>query len=241
MRSDEVPVLEPIEAYQLWAQSYDNTDGNALLFAESSAVGPLLAARDFQGKAVLDAGCGTGRNLELLVQAQPRMLVATDFASKMIEKVRANLNGSAGVHLQVARLEFLPYKDGQFDFVLCTLVLGHVLKLAAAVAELSRVLRPRGSMVISCFHPFGQLLSWQRTFNAELPSGHSKWFAAKYYYHPHAEYFDAFQTSHLEIVRMIEPAIDETLRPFYEQAGRMDIYNRYSGYPLLLIFEVQKL
>lgn len=235
-----VSELEPFDAYELWADTYEKTDGNALLFADESAVRPLLESLPLQGKAILDAGCGAGRYLEILQRFQPRLFVGMDFVPNMIEKARKRIDLAPSVELQVSRLEQLPFKDEKFDFVVCTLVLGHILRLESAVAELARVLRRNGTMVISCFHPYGQLLGWVRSFRIDSPRKRSQWCAAKYYRHLHSDYFRAFQLSQLEVVQMLEAVIDDALKPYYERAGRMDLYERYEGYPLLLIFEVRK-
>lgn len=235
-----VSELDPYKAYELWANSYDKTEGNALLFADETAVRPLLEKLPLRGKAVLDAGCGTGRYLEALQRHHPRLIVGIDFISGMIKKARKKNNFASVVHFQVAQLEWLPLRDESFDFVLCTLVLGHIVDLESAVAELSRVLRRNGSMIISCFHPYGQLLGWVRTFR---PNNSSKWsrrYAARYYRHLHSDFFKAFQLSQLEATQMFEPVIDETLKPYYEQGRRTDLFERYKGFPLLLIFQVRK-
>lgn len=235
-----LPELEPFQAYELWADTYDNTDSNALLFSEQSAVRPLLETLPLHGKAVLDAGCGAGRYLGVLQLYQPSMIVGVDFVRGMIEKARRKNNLASSLYLQVALVERLPFKDETFDFVLCTLVLGHILDLDSAIAELSRVLRRSGSMIITCFHPYGRLLGWVRSFQTSNASKGSRWYAVKYYRHLHSDYFKAFQASRLEVVKMFEPVIDETLRPFYEQAQRMDLYQRFKGCPLVLIFQVRK-
>jgi malonyl-CoA O-methyltransferase len=228
--------LDPLQAYELWAERYDDENNNALLFAEEKAVRPSLKADLIHNKDVLDAGCGAGRYLRFLQQFQPRSLTGTDFSPNMIAQAKTKFASSDSLSLQVAHLERLPFEDVSFDVVLCTLVLGHVQHLISAMSELARVLRSGGTLIISDFHPFGYLLGWQRTFQDKK----DEWLAVKYYTHLHSEYFDCFQHTGLELVRMEEPKIDESLRLFYEDANRMDIYDRDKGYPLLLILEARK-
>ncbi len=239
MLSKPTTLLNPLEAYQLWAENYDDADGNALLFAEGRAVQRYLGASLLQNKDVLDAGCGTGRNLQMLQEYHPRMIAATDLSPNMLDKARTKIDGSTPTSLHVARVEQLPFSDASFDFVLCTLVLGHVEKLISAISQLSRVLRHGGTMMITDFHPFGQLLGWHRTFRGGKDH-QQRFYAVKYYAHLYSEYFDSFKQTGLELIRMEEPTIDESLIRFYEKAGRTDIYQRYKGYPMLLIFEVRK-
>lgn len=232
--------LEPFEAYQLWADTYDEIDGNALLAAESSVILPLIAQSKLEGKAVLDACCGTGRYLDVLKRAMPGSLTATDFAPNMIRKVSEKLNGKSDVRLHVADLEHLPFRGEQFDFILCTLAIDHVENLDGVVTELSRVSKRGGHILISCFHPFGAMLGWQRTFKSKRGNGRSESFAVKYYPHSHSDYFSAFQRSGLTITSMHEPKVTEEIRPMYERAGRLDLYERSLGFPLALIFELAK-
>ncbi len=224
--------LDPLEAYELWAETYDDRDGNALLFAEERALASLLDRTLIEGHDVLDAGCGTGRHLKRLHECHPRSISATDLSPKMLERAREK-NPHATFH--VSSIDHLPFQDASFDFILCTLVLGHVHQLSMAVAEMSRVLRPGGSIVISDFHPFGKLLGWQRTFAA----GHKR-LAVKYSMHLHGDFFDAFHAAGLEVVAMDEPKIDASLEQFSVRANRPDIYRRYFNYPILILFRVVK-
>jgi malonyl-CoA O-methyltransferase len=234
------PLLEPFEAYQLWAESYDDIDDNALLAAESSIVLPLIAKHTLVGKVLLDAACGTGRYLQALSKANPRLLTAIDFAPNMIRRVNEKMNGATNLSLQVADLERLPFRAERFDFILCTLAIDHVSNVGSVVTELSRVLKRGGRIIISSFHPFGGLLGWQRTFRSGHISGQSHSFAVRYYPHSHSDYRCAFQRSHLDVIRMHEPTVTENLRPMYERAERLDLYERTLGFPLVLIFELAK-
>jgi malonyl-CoA O-methyltransferase len=224
--------LEPLEAYELWAGSYDQREGNALLYAEEKALAlfvdrPLIAGRD-----VLDAGCGTGRNLSWLQAFQPHSITATDLSPSMLDRAREKV---ADVRFHVCPVDRLPFPDGSFDVVLCTLVLSHVENLSAAIGELARVLRRGGSLVITDVHPIGKLLGWQRTFTAG-----KKHYAVKYSMHLHSGYFNAFQAAGLKIVMIDEPKIDGSLEKFYVAANRRDIYRTYLNYPILLLFRVVK-
>lgn len=229
------PTLDPFEAYQLWADRYDDIGDNALLYAEERRLRSWFDPVKLQGRDILDAGCGTGRYLRRLQEFQPRSISMMDFSPNMIEHARSKIDGSVPVALHVARVEQPPFRDRSFDFVLCTLVLGHVRNLGAAIGELARVTRSKGAVVISCFHPFGHLLGWQRTFRSE-----GTVLAVDYFRHLHSDYLDAFLKNGLELTRVEEPVIDESVVHFYERAGRTDIYTRYRGYPMLLLFELRK-
>jgi malonyl-CoA O-methyltransferase len=231
--------LDPHSAYQLWASTYDDAKDNALLFAEEQAMMPLLRGISLTGKQVLDAGCGTGRYLRELQEAHPNTIAAVDFSDKMLERAKQKVSGAVPVSFHHTTLEHLPFPDSSFDVILCTLVLGHVRDLGGAIGELARVLRPGGEILLSDFHPFGQLLGWERTFRTSSTDG-GKIYSVQYYGHLHSTYFTAFQKHHLDIVSMREPILDESLLPYYRKARREDIFEQYKGYPILLIIHVRK-
>jgi malonyl-CoA O-methyltransferase len=232
-----VTELEPFEAYQLWAETYDDVENNGLLFAEQSVILPILEQLPISGGSVLDAGCGTGRYMRVIQKLKPRLLAGIDFSPNMIRKAKSVVTGDT--HLHVSRLDQLPFNQQTFDVVISTLAIDHVEDLDRTFLELSRVMCRPGTMIISCFHPHGLSLGWQRTFRPgngprELTM------AVKYYGHQHDDYVRAAKQAGLTIHRTIEPVIDENLAPFYRRSRRHDLYERYRGYPILLIMELRK-
>jgi demethylmenaquinone methyltransferase/2-methoxy-6-polyprenyl-1,4-benzoquinol methylase/phosphoethanolamine N-methyltransferase len=124
---------------------------------------PAQAALELAGLApgekVLDVGCGTG-TLALAVQEQvgPEGEVhGIDADPEMIAAARRKA-GKAGVDLdfRVGLIEDIPFPDDQFDLVLSSLMIHHLpgddLKLPG-FAEIRRVLRPDGRLVVVDFEP----------------------------------------------------------------------------------------
>ena len=100
---------------------------------------PVVAA----GARILDAGCGTGRNLaEFDGWARPS---GVDLSEEALRFCRLR-----GVPAARGRLQSLPFPDGAFDAVTSFDVLYHrwIEDDAAAVAELARVLRPGGVLLV---------------------------------------------------------------------------------------------
>src|SRR5437764_10775767 len=96
-------------------------------------------------EAFLDAGCGDGRYLAALAGELPPRRAGFDLSARILETARARVEAD----LRQGSLEAIPFVDGEFDLVLCSQVIEHVLDADAAVAELHRVLRPGGILVIS--------------------------------------------------------------------------------------------
>jgi SAM-dependent methyltransferase len=102
------------------------------------------AERDLGRYRLLDVGCGEMPYLSLF-DPHAREVVGLDNS----ENPRASLVGA---------IEAIPVEDGSFDVVLCAQVLEHVDDPALGIAELSRVTRPGGRVLLSThgtmvYHP----------------------------------------------------------------------------------------
>jgi SAM-dependent methyltransferase len=93
---------------------------------------------------VLDVGCGAGN---LLAGLTGRALYGVDISEAMVKRAAARLAGHATITREDA--EHLPFPDGMFDRVAASSVLSHVLHPEAVIAEIARVTKPGGRVVIS--------------------------------------------------------------------------------------------
>jgi SAM-dependent methyltransferase len=96
--------------------------------------------------AVLDVACGSGDWLPALAQLNARV-VGTDIGEAMLELARARSGAAGNVELACMAAEELAYPDATFDAVTCFTALPY-LDQERAVAEIARVLRPGGRLVI---------------------------------------------------------------------------------------------
>src|SRR3954469_23284269 len=97
-------------------------------------------------EAFLDAGCGDGRYLAALEAELPQRIAGVDIAERILETARAR---APRAELRQANLESLPFADGEFDLVLSSQVIEHVVDASAAAGELARVLRSDGVLIVS--------------------------------------------------------------------------------------------
>jgi SAM-dependent methyltransferase len=144
------------EGYRLWSRTYDAP--LRLFPLEEPAVRGLLA--DLPLGHVLDAACGTGRH-SVWLAAQGHAVTGVDASADMLAKARAKLPEA---RFEQGDLTALPLPNGSVDAALCALALVHLPDLAPAFAELARVVRPGGRIVISDVHPFLTALGWQAQF-----------------------------------------------------------------------------
>jgi ubiquinone/menaquinone biosynthesis C-methylase UbiE len=96
---------------------------------------------------VLEVAVGTGRNLAYYPDAVS--LTGIDLSPAMLAVARRRA-GDLGrdVDLQVGDAQALAFPDGAFDTVVCTLALCGIPDPDRAVAEMKRVLRPDGRLVL---------------------------------------------------------------------------------------------
>jgi len=130
------------EGYARWAAFYDQP-GNELIDIEQPIVREILD--DLPAGVALDAACGTGRHASYLASLG-HTVIGVDTSPEMLAVAREKLPAA---ELHAADLHDLPLAGESVDLVVCTLSLTHVPDLGRALAELVRVLRPGGNVVLS--------------------------------------------------------------------------------------------
>jgi ubiquinone/menaquinone biosynthesis C-methylase UbiE len=112
----------------------------------------LDLAQIASGETVLDVGCGTGTLAILAKSKNPSAaLYGIDASPEMIARARAKAR-KARVELsfETALAETLPFGDGTFDPVVCTVMLHHLARKIRmqSLAEVRRVLKPGGGRAL---------------------------------------------------------------------------------------------
>jgi len=133
--------------FTAWATTYDNHWLNRFLFEPSHDL-MLKEIRALPAGRLLDIGCGTG---ELVGRLAWRgwNVIGLDLCETMLHRARFKLNGNASrVRLTVGDSEQLPFGDGVFDAVTCANSFHHYPHQEAVVAEMHRVLRPGGRLLV---------------------------------------------------------------------------------------------
>jgi len=112
----------------------------------------LDLAGDVAGRRILDAGCGSGP-FSAALRDRGAVVTGLDSSARMLELARLRLGPSAD--LRLADLgNPLPFGDGAFDDVVAALVLHYLQEWTAPLAELRRVLKPGGRLIVAVDHPF---------------------------------------------------------------------------------------
>ncbi len=217
------------DGYALWSETYDQP--LRLFPIEQPTMHALLAP--LPAATVLDAACGTGRYSAWLA-AHGHRIVGVDRSTAMLEKAREKV--PAG-DFHEGDLEALPLEPGSVDHAVCALALVHLPEVGKALAELARVIRPGGRVIISDVHPFVVLLGWQAQFRtASKGTGFMR-------LHPHlpSDYCRAFAAAGLRVRGCHEPRLTPE-SAVTVAAERLPEANRaaWVGLPGVVIWDLEK-
>lgn len=179
---------------------------------------------EVRGLDLLDAGCGTGRHAVKLAAAGARV-TALDFSEGMLARARARPCADLVRFLVHDLTAALPFAARVFDRVLSALVLEHIPDPRAFFAELGRVTRPAGRIVVTAMHP----AMFERGISARFRGGASEEIRPRSYPMTLADYLGAVEGAGLAVLGTREHAVDERLAARFPRAGA------YLGSPALLV------
>ncbi len=147
--------METVNPWDAIAQLYHDFEGESGDALRQFVVDPCLQELlgDYQGLALLDAGCGNGywsRRLALTA----KQVVAMDASATLIGIAAAQVNPGHIRFVQADLSLSLPFADSSFDRILSSLVLQYLPSLDSCLREFARVLKPDGTAVLAWQHPF---------------------------------------------------------------------------------------
>lgn len=224
-----IDFLDTLDAYADWSEVYE--EPNALILAEESALRPIL--EDLPAGWAIDVACGTGRVSTMLAELGHEV-TSVDPSPEMLRKACAR--GIAATFIE-GDLAAIPADDSTFDLATCALALTHVEDLRPAIAELARVVKRGGRVVLSDIHPIAAATGGHAGFKREdgtrgITRNHVHW---------PSDYLEAFNTSGLVIERCEEPRFSE---PFLTMLGSDEVRDaaRFAlvGLPFALVWQLRR-
>jgi SAM-dependent methyltransferase len=143
----------------------------------------IMKGRYQSDEKILDAGCGSGRNMKWFLQNDFDVygIDTSEAAIMNLKKLNANF---AYDHLLIAALEKIPFDNNFFDHIICSAVLHFaksVTHFKEMFSELLRVLKPGGTLFIRMTSDIGlekqvELLS---DGNYKIPDGSMRFLLTK--------------------------------------------------------------
>jgi ubiquinone/menaquinone biosynthesis C-methylase UbiE len=138
--------------FSRWSAGYDRSILQWLLFgpAHRAIIARIRARSGARPEAILDVGCGTGVFAARIRAARPRATVwGVDLVAPMLAGGRARWRSLRGHAAPVqGDSERLPFPAGAFDVVTCSNSFHHYPHQDRAVAEMHRVLKPGGLLLL---------------------------------------------------------------------------------------------
>jgi ubiquinone/menaquinone biosynthesis C-methylase UbiE len=182
------------QAYNAWSETYDTVE-NKTRDLEARALRQIISEENL---AILEIGCGTGKNTEFLL-TKAESLIGADFSAEMLEKAKSKIGSEKVEFRQLDLRESWEFADASFDLVTCSLALEHIENIDFVFSEANRVLRPGGKFYFGELHPFKQYQGSKARF--ETGAGV---FELECFVHHVAEFFDAAKNNDFEPVELKE-------------------------------------
>jgi malonyl-CoA O-methyltransferase len=217
MRVPAPRLLNPKAAYQILAEKYDSSP-NALIALEQRIMTPLLPV-NMNRHIVVDVAAGTGR-WAFQCRKRGARVIAVDFCREMLRK-------ASRPPIQIERVqadsEWLPLPNASADVVICAFALGYA---PVCFAELARITRPGGMLLVSDVHPDALDRGWTRSFRHRGE-------AIQVRDQPY-ELAD-LHAPNLQLSCLIEPRLGPAEREFFERAGRLDRFDEACREPAIFV------
>lgn len=203
---------------------------------------------DFQGKQVLDLGCGYGWHCLYAAIHGADFVLGTDISEKMLETA-IEKNHHPHIEYRHCAMEDLEFSEEQFDIVMSSLALHYISDYEQLVKKIETWLKPKGYFVFSVEHPLFTAEGKQDWYYDEkgnilhFPVDH-------YFYEGHRDavflgepvtkyhrtlttYLNTLLTHHFELLNIIEP---QPPKDMMDIPGMADEMRR----PMMLIVLAQK-
>ncbi len=119
-----------------------------MFFPESVRETALAVAGVKSGRWAADIGAGTGFITEALLKAGVQV-IAVDQSEAMLAEIQRKFAAEGIIDCRVGDAQALPIPDQRVDYVFANMCLHHVESPPRAIAEMARILKPGGKLVIT--------------------------------------------------------------------------------------------
>jgi ubiquinone/menaquinone biosynthesis C-methylase UbiE len=215
-------LVSAIEGHRLWADSYDASP-NPLLALETRLLREMFGFAP--SMRVVDVACGTGRWAAYFA-ARGADVLGIDFCREMLQYAPINLRG----RLVLGRAEALPAASRIADLAICCFAAGYLSNLEQAIAEMARITRSGGRVVITDLHPAAVAAGWTRSFRAN-----GGLYEIEHFGHSLERIGAATLQAGLKFAFQAHGRFGEPERPIFEAAGKRERFAEVSATPAVWI------
>ena len=203
---------------------------------------------DFEGKMVLDLGCGYGWHCKYAADHGAAHVLGTDISQKMLETAQKRSPGPS-IEYRRAAMEDLSFPANSFDVVLSSLAFHYIRDFESLVQSIGRWLKPGGAFVFSVEHPVFTAYGSQDWYydengailhfpvdNYYLEGRRDAVFLGEHitkYHRTLTTYLDTLLRNGFRLLRVVEPQPPESMM---ELPGMRDELRR----PMMLLVSAEK-
>lgn len=223
-----------MEAYDLWAATYDSQPGNLMLDLDESIFCKLLGNIDIAGKHVADIGCGTGRHWPVISKQNPASLTGFDVSAGMLKKLKEKY--PLALTHEIVDNNFSTINDASFDVIVSTLTIAHIENIEEAMQAWCRMLNDDGEIIITDFHPDALASGGKRTFkhkNAQI--------SVQNFIHPINTIKQLLLKKNFVAVHEEARRVDESVKNYYEKKDALHVYEKFKGFRIIYGIHFKKL
>lgn len=191
---------------------------------------------DVSGKRVFDAGCGPGFYLEELL-ARGADVLGCDASRAMVDLARERVGDGPDLRVQRLDAPFPWVDDASIDTVLSALVYHYLGDRRAFLAEVHRILRPNGTLVISTHHPTNDWVRLGGSYfaNEVYTEVWSRGWEISSWRLPLTTLVDEFADAGFQVERLVEP------QPLPEMAeSHPKAWEKLTEVPAFIMFRLVK-
>jgi len=227
-------VMDASCAYDLWSVTYDKQTNNPIMFLDDILFNEMISNIKFGNKTVVDIGCGTGRQWELLLAKNPLEIIGYDVSKEMLNKLHQKFPEAKAYLMYNKDLKEL--KDASCDLIICNLVIGYIKDLPKTFIEWNRILKKNGEIIITDFHPAALRKGASRSFRNK-----QEVIYIRNYSHPLKRIKKITKKLGWHEINLFEKKVDETIKHFFEENNSVQVYEKNFNTPILYGYHFKRI
>lgn len=204
---------------------------------------------DFQGKRVLDLGCGFGWHCRYAIENGAKSVIGIDISQKMLNEARSKTK-SEKIQYICMPIENIDFPDSSFDVIISSLALHYIQSFDDVLSKISKCISNGGEFIFSVEHPIftaqgtqdwyyddkGNIMHWpvDKYFTEGVRNANFLGEDVIKYHRTLTTYLNSLIKAGFEITRIIEPKPTEDL--IYTIPGMLDELRR----PMMLLVSAIK-